>query len=54
VADTYDTILTVPGRDGLASVIVQLNLDVPESDLSGVEALLEPDMLATLAEAQHR
>jgi hypothetical protein len=51
VADTYDTILTVPGRDGLASVIIQLNLDVPEPDLSGVEALLEPDRLAALAEA---
>jgi hypothetical protein len=52
LAGTYDTILlTVPGRDGLASVIVQLNLDVPEPDLSGFEGLLEPDRLAALAEA---
>jgi hypothetical protein len=51
VADAYDTILTVPGRDGLASIIVQLNLDIPEPDLSGVEALLEPEKLAALAVA---
>jgi hypothetical protein len=51
VAEDYDTILTVPGRDGVASLMVQLNLDVPEPDLSDVEALLEPEKLAALAEA---
>jgi hypothetical protein len=39
VTEGYDTILTVPGRDDSASLMVQLNLDVPEPDLSDVEAL---------------
>lgn len=49
--ENYDTILTVPGHDGTASIMVQLNLDVEEPDLSHVEALLDPETLAMLAEA---
>jgi hypothetical protein len=51
VTEGYDTILTVPGRDGSASLIVQLNLGVPEPDLSDLEALLDPEKLAALTEA---
>src|SRR5436190_12229208 len=47
----YDTVLSVPGRDGAASMLVQLNLYVSEPDLSDLEALLEPEKLAVSVEA---
>jgi hypothetical protein len=51
MAEHYDTVLTAPGRDGAAGLTVQLNLEVPEPDLSGVDALLDSEKLAALAEA---
>jgi hypothetical protein len=46
-----DTILSVPNRYGAAAFMVQLNLDVDDPDMSGIDGLLEQDALAAMEEA---
>ena len=52
--ENVDTILTVPGEDAMAELMVSLRLEVEEPDLSNLDGLLDDAALTALGRAVSR